>query len=103
MLTRRLATAEADLAKWKIDFEFEADAKELSVTVVGKNPKPGTRGARKVITLDDIEHYSDNLETVVQETAESYYEFFLKELIYNELSERLIPMFKNNLKIAGRK
>jgi hypothetical protein len=89
------------LAKWKLEFSFETDPTTLEVKIKALKPFGGG-GVIRTLTKEDILHYANDMDTLIREVAEQFYEVLLKKQIFEELAPGARRVLENTASIAKR-
>lgn len=89
------------LSKWKLEFSFETDPATLEVKIKAMKPYGGG-GVIRTLTKEDVLHYADDMDTLIREVSEQFYDVLLKKQIFEQLAPDARRVLKNTANMAKR-
>lgn len=96
-LNTKLAEAQADLSRWKINIQGDITKGPNGFQVKLNISKPNGQGFIYTIDTPDVQYFAEDVEYVVNEIADTVYQQLFKQLIRSELR----PFVTNGIKNAA--
>ena len=101
VLRQTLAEANANLARWMVEFEVHINIDNLDITVTARKPG-GNSGFVQTISVDDVLYYKDDVPSLVDEIIDLVFLKLFRDQLFNALHDPLLAATKNVHKMVNK-